>query len=155
MVSSAPSMRPLRIVQFFVQALVLWIILSGCTTGLLYTDVTYPLTLNMDSTVISADMANSSSRALKDPISGVGISVEWAGYAIGQAAAQEGIEFINYADLRQISYVLGIYQERIVHVYGVKNGKPVTVSIAEGETAESETAEGDALPLGFSTVPHG
>ncbi|MCB0324963.1 MAG: hypothetical protein KDD69_15375 [Bdellovibrionales bacterium] len=94
--------------------------LQGCVYGILYTDVTRPLTRNMDVTPNPETKLVGKSRLnrLSEPLSGLDIRVELASNAIGDAAKQAGMQKIYYADLRQQSVLLGIWQRTTVIVYG-------------------------------------
>jgi len=96
------------------------LLLAGCATpGLIYTDITQPLTTNMKETPRAADLAVRSQRGLREPITRTGIRAEWSGYAIGQAARKGKLDIIHYADIRRQS-VLGIWTRTTVEVYGVR-----------------------------------
>ena len=93
-------------------------ILGGCAPGLLYTDVTAPLTRNMRDTPRSTAAGRSSSKVIREPVSGAGVSVEWASRAIGDIARRYDLAEVYYADLRTVSYALGIWRQQQVIVHG-------------------------------------
>ena len=92
--------------------------LAGCTTGLLYTDVVEPLTDNFRANPLGTKTGCSDLYRLKDPVTGVGASAEWASLAIADAARQGGITKIYHADLRTFSVLFGLFRRQTVLVYG-------------------------------------
>lgn len=98
--------------------LVVLSMLSGCAYGILYTDVTEPLTLDMNKTPYAPASESSSSTQIKEPITGLGLRAEWAGYGIGQAARRGGLERIYFADVRNEMVLGGIWQRTTVIVHG-------------------------------------
>ena len=94
--------------------------LTGCVKGLLYTDVTLPMTENMHNTPITITKARSSRSAIQEPLTGAGLKAEWANYAIGKTAKNNGIKTINYADLHTKSILFGLWEAKTVQVYGEK-----------------------------------
>lgn len=94
------------------------LVLSGCTYGFIYTDVTTPLTLNLAQTKTAKNSGNSGYYSIQEPISGYGIRVEWASHGIGDIAKNYNIETVHYADIRYRNILGGIWQKREVRVYG-------------------------------------
>ena len=96
-------------------ALALAVILSGCTTGIIYTHTMQPLTLDQHNTRVV-------------PTSGVGdikhlaliypqLSVAWDDAAIGDIAKKNGIQEMYFADLETLR-ILWIWNRYWLHVYG-------------------------------------
>ena len=92
--------------------------LGGCVTGILYTDVTTPLTRNMNETLVSTTEGASSNTGFSDPF--IGVSVQLDSFAIGDAAKNEKLSSVYYADLRRQSALLGLWQKNTVIVHGSK-----------------------------------
>jgi len=113
-------------------------ILGGCVPGLLYTDVTAPLTRNMRDTPRSTAAGQSSSKVIREPVSGAGVSVEWASRAIGDIARRHDLAEVYYADLRTVSYVLGIWRQQQVIVHGcTQPGSMGDTAAPGGDLAEA------------------
>jgi hypothetical protein len=93
-------------------------ICSGCMQGFIYTNATVPLVINMNNTPVGNKSAAISSKKLKEPISGVGLSAEWNSRAIGDAAKRSGLTQINFADMHTFSLFGGIWKKQTVHVWG-------------------------------------
>ena len=94
--------------------------LSGCTYGLLYTDVTLPYTRDMNRTPNPEDLRSGEavSQRLSEPLTGLDIRVEVNSNAFGDAVEQSGMDTIYYADIRKQSVLLGIWQKNTVIVRG-------------------------------------
>ena len=95
------------------------LLLAGCTTpGLLYTDITQPLTRDMDRTPRAEAFAANGSNAFREPFTRV--RAEWSGYGLGKAAREGGIDVVHYADIRRQSILLGLFSRTTIEVYGVR-----------------------------------
>jgi hypothetical protein len=94
--------------------------LSGCTYGLLYTNVHRPLSTNMNSTVVQGDSTTSENQGVSLPLGRINLSARWSNQAIGEAAQQAGITNIHYLDLHTVSVLLGIWGYSEVTVVGEK-----------------------------------
>jgi hypothetical protein len=92
--------------------------LSGCTYGLIYTDVTLPLTLNMHGQTRGEAVATGEHTIIKEPVTGAGVRAEWASQAIGAAAKRGNLTSICYADTRSRSILAGLWEAHTVMVYG-------------------------------------
>lgn len=92
--------------------------LGGCTYGFLYSDMTTPLVTNMDMTPANGDHAISTAHELRYPLSA--LSLQWSSRAIGDAALQNNLSTIYYADQRTIAILGGIWKSSAVHVVGKK-----------------------------------
>lgn len=107
-------------VRLLRQALVLAaLLLAGCTTpGFLYTDITQPLTRDMNQTPRAEGFAANGANAFRDPFTRV--RAEWAGYGLGNAAKQGGIDVVHYADIRRQSVLGGLFSRTTIEVYGIR-----------------------------------
>lgn len=94
--------------------------LTGCANGVLFNNGLYshtvvPLTLNREPT-----------RMLSDNKEGRGdikelhyqVSIEFGTNGIGEIAKKNGMDTVYYADIEKRSYIFGIWQQQIIHVYG-------------------------------------
>jgi hypothetical protein len=95
-----------------------YVICSGCMQGFIYTNATVPLVINMNNTPVGNKSAEISSKQLKEPLSGVGLSAEWNSRAIGDAAKRSGLTQINFADIHTFSIFGGIWKKQTVQVWG-------------------------------------
>lgn len=93
--------------------------IAGCSTpGLLYTNITLPLTVDMNSTRRAPDSAAAIQRIIREPLTGAGIRAEWSNDAPGDKARIGGLERVSYADVRSKSVLGGIWGSTTVLVYG-------------------------------------
>ncbi len=93
--------------------------LTGCSApGLLYTDVTRPLTLDMQETVLTAGFAVGIQNTVREPITRAGLTAEWNSGAPGQAARAGGLEAMHYADVRRQSLLGGLWGRTTIVMYG-------------------------------------
>lgn len=107
--------------KFFMAKLLMTLIaLStvGCAYGFIYTDVTTPLTLNMNQAQTADNSGVSGYYSIQEPISGYGVKVEWASHGIGDIAKNYNINTVHYADIRHRSLLGGLWQKKEVIVYG-------------------------------------
>lgn len=96
-------------------------VLAGCSTpGLLYTDITLPLTKNMHETPVASDVAQGRQHTIRDPFAG--IRAEWSSYAPGDTAQDGGIEVVHYVDVRRQSVLGGLWGRTTAIVYGRSDG---------------------------------
>jgi hypothetical protein len=101
-----------------------WLI-AGCSTpGLLYTDITLPLTLDMSSTQRAPDSTAAIQRIIREPLTGAGIRAEWSDDAPGNRARIGGLDRVSYADVRSNSVLGGIWGSTTVLVYGDRQQDP-------------------------------
>ena len=91
---------------------------AGCTRGLLYTDTTQPYCDNLRGTPLGHMTGEGSSKKVEIPTTRIDISAEWDSRAIGDIAKEHGIKTIRACDSRRQSYVLGIWREDSIIVYG-------------------------------------
>ncbi len=90
----------------------------GCTSGLIYTNVTFPLTTDMNQTPIGHTVTSVNSKLLQEPVTGLDISVEWDSRAIGDAARKAGFETFYFADMKTISLLGGLWEQQAIRVWG-------------------------------------
>jgi hypothetical protein len=90
----------------------LCLLMAGCTPGFIYTHQTEPLALNFRTTPSGRNAAKGDVKHFS-----YYVDVRWDKNGIGEIARKNDIEEIYYADLETFS-VLGIWQQRWVHVYG-------------------------------------
>jgi hypothetical protein len=123
-------------------AIPLALLLTGCTTpGLLYTDITQPLTRDMNRTPRAEAFAANGSNAFREPFTRV--RAEWSGYGLGKAARQGGIDVVHYADIRRQSILGGLFSRTTIEVYGIRTpeGEP-----GDGLLSDPDKPPGSALP---------
>ena len=94
-------------------ALVLFLALTGCSYGILYTHTVAPLTLNHRAEPATGTEAKADIKHVQ--VSWIGVM--WGDDALGQVARDHGIKELYYADLEYLS-VLTIWQQYTVHLYG-------------------------------------
>ncbi len=100
--------------------LALFLLVAGCANGVLFNNGLYshtvePLTFNREPTEV-----------LIDNKQGVGdikhvqyiVSIQIGTNGIGDVAKKSGIETVYYADIEKRSFVFGIWQQQIIHLYG-------------------------------------
>lgn len=92
--------------------------LPGCTYGFLYTDITEPLTTNMQNTPVGEETTEVGINIISEPATGTGISAEIGSTAIGDAAKRAGLTKIYFADIRTVSILGGLIEQRTVLVSG-------------------------------------
>lgn len=105
-------------ISFFLLICMYYVICSGCMQGLIYTNSTVPLVINMNNTPVGNKSASISSKQLRDPVSGLGVSAEWKSRAIGDAAYRSDLTQINFADMHTFSILGGIWKKQTVQVRG-------------------------------------
>ncbi len=94
-------------------------LLSGCAhSGALFTDVTQPATRDFTHTPAGKKECVVSVHQVREPVTHMGISVEWSQEIVQQAAADCGITNLCFADLRTRSYIFGIYRQRQLILHG-------------------------------------
>ncbi len=91
---------------------------AGCVSGFIYTNVTEPLSTDMDKTPRGEKTFSIDTKELKEPFTGFGLSAEWDSRAIGDAARRGGMEIVFFADLQTISILNGLWKQQIVRVRG-------------------------------------
>jgi hypothetical protein len=112
-----------------------WLV-AGCSTpGLLYTDITLPLTLDMDGTPRAPDAAKTIQRSVREPMAG--IRAEWADSAPGEQARIGGMDSVSYADVHRHSLIGGIWGSTTVVVYGERDAAPASAAAAGAEAPQA------------------
>ena len=96
----------------------LLLMLSGCTTGLLYTNVVEPYSLDFRSTPVCARRCEINAHKIREPVSRFGLSAEWDTAIIQQAARQAGIRRIDFAEKRTLMLFFNVYRRSTLIVYG-------------------------------------
>lgn len=92
---------------------------GACAPGVLYTDITVPLTTNMQNTPVGTREAGQSSTThIRLPIPRYRVGAEWSSRAIGDAAKKAGLRKVYYADLQTYSLFFGTYRKEVLHVWG-------------------------------------
>jgi len=92
---------------------------SGCVGGLLYSQTTLPLDVNLEGAPYAQGRQAGSWKTVDIPVwPPFRARVDWGSIAIGDALEEAGIRTVHYADLETISVLGGIYVDRRLHVYG-------------------------------------
>lgn len=112
-------------ILFFFLICTFYAICSGCMQGLIYTNSTVPLVLNMNNTPVGNKSAAISSNQLKEPVIGLAINAEWNSRAIGDAAKRSGLTQINFADMHTFSILGGIWKKQTVQVWGEQQNRDI------------------------------
>jgi hypothetical protein len=97
---------------------VMLLFLSGCVSGFIYSNVTLPLSTDMNETPRGKIFCTVSSKHLEEPVTGIDLSLEWDSRAIGDAARKAGMESLYYADIKTISVLGGLWKQQTVRVWG-------------------------------------
>jgi hypothetical protein len=91
----------------------------GCTPyGRIYTDTTVPYTKVFRETPAGAKQCVLNDHQIKDPVTGINLSVEWTAELIKSEANKAGIKNIYYIDQRTFSILFGIYKRKSLIIYG-------------------------------------
>lgn len=88
--------------------------LVGC--GLIYSDVTRPLSTNMNVTSRGVNNYSCSTHAIRDPITKIKLNLEWNDRSVG--GCTEGNKGLYFADKSTFSVLGGLYQEQKTSIYG-------------------------------------
>ena len=98
----------------FVLVTVLLACSTGCTApGLIFTDITRPLDLDMHVTQAADRSGEGDIKSIT-----YWVSVWWDSAAIADAAHERGLTELYYADERILSVWFGLWQQRYAIVYG-------------------------------------
>jgi hypothetical protein len=92
--------------------------MAACAPGLIYTDVTVPLTKNVEQTPIGTKLATNSTQHVRIPLPRGRLAAEWDSRAIGETAKKRGLEEVYYADLRILSILAGTWKRETIRVWG-------------------------------------
>ncbi len=100
--------------------LALFLLLTGCANGVLFNNGLYchtiePLTFNRDPTEMLSD--NKKGGGDIKHLQYV-VSIQIGTNGIGDIAKKNGIETVYYADIEKRSFIFGIWQQQIIHLYG-------------------------------------
>ncbi len=96
------------------------LLLTGCANGVLFNNGLYshtvqPLTFNREPTTMLSD--NQSGRGDIKHVQYL-VSIEFGTNGIGDVAKKKGMETVYFADIEKRSYIFGIWQQQIIHLYG-------------------------------------
>ena len=95
------------------------LLLASCGAGRIYTHTTVPLDVDFDATPTQPREAKGDVKEFRYRL----VDVQWDSNAIGEIALANGIDQVYYADMETLS-LLGIWTQRIVHVYGRRATDP-------------------------------
>lgn len=121
-----------------------WLAVACSTPGFLYTDITLPLTLDMDRTPRAPDATASIQRRIREPIGG--IRAEWSDHSPGEMAQISGLDSVSYADVHSHSVFGGIWSSATVMVYGELDGDPARRKQAQSRPGPVEPENGSKIP---------
>jgi hypothetical protein len=99
------------------------ILFSGCSSsgplpGFIYTNITYPLTWDLNETPVPRDVPRDAKIIeVREPFSGLGINARLNANAIGEIARANGLKTLYFADQERFS-ILGIWTSHKVILYG-------------------------------------
>jgi hypothetical protein len=100
--------------------ILLLLLMTGCANGVLFNNGLYshtvePLTFNREPTEMLKD-----SKQVSGDIKHIQyiVSVQMGTNGIGEVAKKNGIETVYYADTEKKSFIFGLWQQQIVHLYG-------------------------------------
>ena len=97
-------------------------LLAGCSAGplvgLVYTNVKYPLTRDLNKTPMPLNLPREAKIIeISEPLTGLGINTRLNSNAIGEMAKEHGITRLYFADQQKFS-VLGVWKSHKVILYG-------------------------------------
>ena len=93
------------------------LLMTGCSPGRLFTNITRPYTINFNDTPEGTKTCRVIDHKIKEPITRVGVSGEWSSATIDSAMHKTGMTNVYYADVKEIS-VLGVYRQKTLILYG-------------------------------------
>ena len=98
------------------------LLMAGCFApqGLIYTKIRQPLEIppESESTPVATKECFTSLTQLKEPISGLSLSVMWSNRVVKEAAERASISELYYCDLETLSIFLGCYKRQRIYFYG-------------------------------------
>ena len=94
------------------------LLLAGCTTGLLYTDVVEPYSTDFHDTPAGTKRCEIKAYKIREPVSRLGLSAEWDTNVIRRAAREAGIKRICFAEKRTLILFFNVYRRNSLIVYG-------------------------------------
>ncbi|HUI46034.1 MAG TPA: hypothetical protein VL122_08665 [Nitrospirota bacterium] len=102
-------------------ALSLFLILAGCTNGVLFNSGLYshtvePLTINPNPTEVRNSMKQA--RGYVNQFEYQMVSIRVGKNGLGQVAKEHGLKIVYFADIEKWSAVFGLWQMQVVRIYG-------------------------------------
>lgn len=94
------------------------LLLTGCASGLLYTDVVVPYSTNFHDTQVGTKRCEIKAYKIREPVTRMGLSAEWDTNLVRRAAHEAGIERIYFAERRTLILLFNIYRRNSLIVYG-------------------------------------
>ena len=113
----------LKAVTASIASAAMLMLLTGCSStgpmpGFIYTNVTYPLTWDLDATPVPQEVPRDAKIIeVREPFSGLGINARLNANAIGEIARTHGLKTLYFADQERFS-ILGIWTSHKVILYG-------------------------------------
>jgi len=101
--------------------MVLTLLCCGCLRprGIVFSNVTVPYYLPYAGTTVKASKScRVDITQLKEPFSRAGLSVMWTNKEVKDAMLKSGMSQLNYADIRTLSILNGVYQRQRIIFYG-------------------------------------
>jgi hypothetical protein len=109
------------VTKHFLFPLIILMIICSSGCGLLYTNVTKPLSRDFNTTPIGSKKCTLSTHKINLPLMPLTtsrVSAEWDTEHINEAAQKAGITKIYYADLRTQEILLSTYRRSTLIIYG-------------------------------------
>jgi len=99
----------------------LYLILAGCTNGVLFNSGLYshtiePLTINPNPTEVRESMKQA--RGYMNQFQYEMVSIRVGKNGLGQVAKEHGLKTVYFADLERWSAAFGLWQMQVVRIYG-------------------------------------
>lgn len=91
---------------------------ASCVVGIIYSDVTVPLSRNLKNTKAGSKVSNTDTKEIRDPF--YSIRVQWDSNAIGDVMERNQIDHARFADIETESILFGIWTQQYVRVAGEK-----------------------------------
>ncbi len=92
--------------------------LAGCMQGWLFTDIRTPAVSDFEAVPRGSRKVELSMQQVKEPMSGLGLAVQWDSRAIGEAARRHGLDKVYFADLHTVSVFGGLWKQQTIEVWG-------------------------------------
>jgi hypothetical protein len=111
----------IKIDRFFVKIISLLLFISGCSPGLVYTDIVRPYCKDLRGTDLGDKIAYGDTKEVEIPTSRIiriDLSAQWDSRAIGDIAKSHGMKVVNGCDRRVISVLGGLWKQQEIIVYG-------------------------------------
>ena len=116
-----------KVKTIMVSFLLFILLLGGCSsfnefvggppTGVVFTHIRVPYTLDLDNTPVTNIHANGLIIHIEEPVSGYGFYAEFNSNALGDIAKKHGLTKLYFADI-EIFDVLGVWHHEKIHLYG-------------------------------------